>query len=342
MDLWLVGAGAILVSTAVIFAYLVFIWWLDRYEREPFWLVLVTFAWGALGATCLGIILSVLLSVPAAEVVPELYSDIFSVVVIAPLAEEFTKGLIFVALLLTPHLDNETDGLIYGAAVGLGFAFVENFLYFAVVAAEAGPEALIAVVVMRTLFTALVHTISSALLGYAIGYVRHRKKLPLLWLLPVAGFALAVVNHGLWNFLAFVSGSGLLSETMSLGTLGLAIALVAVMAVLMFVLTQWSLRREHKIIVRYLEEEAQWGTLPMEHARIIPFWTKRRKKDWLPPTVPHKEYVEAATLLAFRRYQQDTASDRHRARYEQDVQKYRAEVMHYLGTAQQPGGGVWK
>ncbi len=320
-----VGLGAVAISTLVIFGYLLFIWWLDRYEREPLWLVMLTFVWGALGGTALGCMISLFLSVPMTMLVPAVYSELALTVGIAPLAEEFTKGLIFVLLILTPHLDNETDGLIYGAAAGLGFAAVENVLYFLAFAA-AGPEVFFATVVMRTLFTSLVHAISTALLGYTVGYVRHRQLKPWLWALPILGFVLAVVNHAFWNLMAVVSGSQFLSDAMSAGALGIGMLFVVLMGATMFAITQFSLMREHKIIRRYLRDEAQQGTLPKEHAEIIPSWRKRRKKGWLSPHIPHEEYVEAATLLAFRRYQTDTVAPRYRDSYNEGVEEYRQKV----------------
>ena len=41
--------------------YLVIIWWMDRYEREPFWLVSLNFLWGATGAIIFGIIGSIIM-----------------------------------------------------------------------------------------------------------------------------------------------------------------------------------------------------------------------------------------------------------------------------------------
>ena len=42
--------------------YLIIIWWMDRYEREPFWLVSLNFVWGATGAIIFGIIGSIIIS----------------------------------------------------------------------------------------------------------------------------------------------------------------------------------------------------------------------------------------------------------------------------------------
>lgn len=327
--LLIMGLGAVAISTLIIFGYLLVIWWLDRYEREPLWLVLITFVWGALGGTALGCVISLAMSVPLDAVVPSVYSHLVLATVTAPLAEEFTKGLIFLVLIFTPHLDNETDGLIYGAAAGLGFAAVENVLYFMAVAA-AGPEVFFATVIVRTLFSALVHTISTALLGYTIGYIRHRRLLPWLWALPLLGFALAVINHAFWNLMATISGSQFLSEEMTTGALGLGMLFVFLMAVAMFVITQLSLMREQKIIGQYLRDEVEQGTLPRAHAEIIPSWRKRRKKGWLAPGIPHQDYVEAATLLAFRRYQTDTVAPRHRGKYKKGVEKHRRRVKELL------------
>ena len=175
-----------------IFAYLVFIWWLDRYEREPFSLVLATFAWGAIGGTCFGCVLS---AGPAALMI-ELFGPetggLLGAVAVAPLSEEFTKALVFIGLLSTKHIDNETDGLIYGAATGLGFATLENLAYYTTAADAAG---LLGMVIIRTMFTALVHCISSALIGMAIGYARHRS--PKTWVVFLfIGYVAAVVCHG--------------------------------------------------------------------------------------------------------------------------------------------------
>ncbi len=330
----MVGLGvlAVALSTLILLCYLGFIWWLDRYEREPLRWVVLTFLWGALGATCLGVLLSVVMEFSLSMVIPTAYEGLTSAVIVAPLAEEFTKGLIFLILIFSKELDNETDGLIYGAAVGIGFAMVENLLYYGAVALTGTPEMFFFTVFARTFFSALVHTVSSALLGYTIGYVRHRRLFPWLWLWPVIGFVLAVVNHALWNLAATLSGSGLLDGTREdLEVMGIGMLLVVAMSVMMFAITQFSLMREQKIIKRYLREEAKAGVIPEHHVDIIPYWLKRRKKDWLPPQVNHQEYLRVATLLAFRRYQAETSSPAASREYEERVKEYRAQVRQLLG-----------
>lgn len=330
----LIGLAAVGISTLLLCCVLGFIWWLDRYEREPLWLVIIAFLWGGFGGTILGCVVNTMVGTTALLFLSEQGASLLTTVVVAPVVEEFTKGLIFVALLLVPlfrgELDNETDGLIYGAATGLGFAVIENLFYFANVALSS-PSDFFAVVVMRTLFTALVHTISSSLLGYSIGYIRYRRLVPFLWIVPFLGYGLAVANHAWWNLAAMLSGAGFLSPEAANNTFGLAILSVIGMSFFMFLLTQLSLHREKRIIVRYLLEEASVGSLPREHVGHIASWRQRGRPGWLSAAIPRSEYVQAATLLAFRRYQAATVAPRYRAKYEQQAQHYRDQIATLLG-----------
>jgi protease PrsW len=323
--------GGISIATMVVMGYLAFIWWLDRYEREPAYLVFLTFLWGALLGTCLGCMLSLPASAFAMGLFGADLGAFLSTVVVAPLTEEFTKGLVFVLLLLTRHIDNETDGLIYGAATGLGFATLENLLYF-VSAIEGGTDVFLGIVTIRTLFTALVHCISSALLGMFIGYARHRSGSNRWTLYPSVGFGLAVLNHGLWNLLATLSGFDGLSGA-GIVFLWLGMAMVVVLSAVMFGLTQMSLKREHEVIRRFLLEEAQRGVLPVEHAQIIPYWTRRRRKNWLDRAIPREAYIKAATLLAFRHHQLEIARGERREQYLEEIARYRDEVRDLLARA---------
>ncbi|MFB6264047.1 MAG: PrsW family intramembrane metalloprotease [Bradymonadaceae bacterium] len=322
-----IGVPALLLSTSVVFGYLAFIWWLDRYEREPLWLVGLTFAWGAFLGTGLGCVVNSAATGMLSVVVGKSTGLALAKVAVAPLVEEATKGFVFVILIWNHNFDNETDGLIYGAATGLGFAVVENVLYFAKLslAAQVGVGALIGMLIVRTLFTSLVHCISSALLGVAFGYARHRSG-HLRWLVyPGLGYAAAVVHHGLWNGLNTMT-SAFGSPQFSL----VGMAMVVVLGVLMFAITQFSLHREHTVIEQFLRQEAEMGILPAEHAEIIPYWTKRRRDDWLPEDVSREEYVRAATLLAFRHHQRQLAGGERADQYRREIRQYRNRVRELL------------
>lgn len=327
----LVVLAAVCVATLIVVMYLLLIWWLDRYEREPLWVVGLTFLWGALGGTILSCIINSLTGSVLILGVGESAGNVMTVVMVAPIVEEFMKAFVFVFLVGAGNqLDNKTDGLIYGAATGLGFACVENLYYYASTFDPSQPEAIFGVIFIRTMFTALVHCISSALLGMTIGYARHRAGMARWVIWPLLGYIMAVFNHGVWNGLATISGSfGSSSAELALLTLLFSMGLVVCVSVMMFALTQHSLNAEHKIIKRFLLEEASRGVLPREHAEIIPYWLKRRKSDWLSSKIPKEPYVKAATLLAFRHHQLEIARGERKKRYLEDIARLRKTVHDY-------------
>lgn len=316
-------------STFVVLAYLIFIWWLDRYEREPLWVVFLTMAYGGIFGTMLGCFLSLIPGSIAGAVFGAQTGGVIATVLVAPVVEEFTKALVFGILVLTRHFDNETDGLIYGAATGLGFAVVENVLYFAL---SSNIEELVSMAFIRTLFTAIVHCVSSASIGMAIGFAVQRRDLGMKLMFVVGGYLIAVINHGVWNGLATLSDFTTRGGSAGVGTglFLLGCGLVILASFVMFGLTQFSLNREHEMIRRHLLAESQRGTIPAAHAEVIPYWLRRRKSDWLPTSVPKDAYVEAATLLAFRHHQLGAAEGAKRQRIVEDIESYRAQIDEML------------
>lgn len=323
--------AAVLAGTAVVFGYLAVIWWMDRYEREPFWLALVVFLWGGLGGTSLGCCFNTIGMIGATLLGGETVGLVLGTTAIAPVVEEITKGLVFVLLVATRRFDNETDGLIYGAATGLGFAAVENVSY-AWQSADQGTAFVVFVVFLRTFASALVHCVSSGIFGMAIGYAMHRSGWARWILWPAIGLALAVANHAVWNGFAVAEQFQVLGDASFVLT---PIALVILLAacVTMFGLTQFSLHREHKMIQRFLADEAAQGVIPAEHAAIIPYWLKRRKSGWLPTGIPKERYIRAATLLAFRQHQLEVARGERRERYLAEIAGLRSEVASLLRHA---------
>src|SRR3989440_8348889 len=104
---------------------------IDRNEKEPWRLVLVAAAWGAVVATSLVIwaetfwdevAVNTLVPGPGLDA-----SNAFS----AGLFEELGKGVAVVLLFLVMRheFDDVVDGIVYGAAVGLGFNYLESISY---------------------------------------------------------------------------------------------------------------------------------------------------------------------------------------------------------------------
>jgi len=114
--------------------YALIIWRLDRWEKEPFPLMLAAFLWGSIPAIIFSIIAQVMLATPleVMEADQTLWGQLYQSSLVAPITEEIIKGigLFFIFLKFRREIDSILDGLIYGSMIGFGFAAVENILYF--------------------------------------------------------------------------------------------------------------------------------------------------------------------------------------------------------------------
>lgn len=280
-----------------ILAFLLVVWWMDRYEREPLWLVAMVFAWGAVGGIMLGLFVSLLLQAPLGLVLSAEQASAFSTVFIAPLAEEPAKALVLFAVYFSRQFDNTTDGFVYGAAAGLGFGMTENFMYFVGAAAEGDVAGWAGTVLIRTLYSALMHAGASSMIGAALGFMKFRGPLTKLVALPTA-FCMAMGMHALWN--------GLLTLADLQGNAGLAAANLLLFPLEFFALVvvlQLCLLDESRTILRELAPEVERGLIPAAHLRVLSSYLKRGRRGWLERGVDHHAYVHAATTLAFRKHQ---------------------------------------
>jgi RsiW-degrading membrane proteinase PrsW (M82 family) len=96
---------------------------------EPAWLVLVAFLLGALSAAVAGVVeIALPLLLPAAQT--GLAAAIEKGVLLAAIPEEVVKVSLIAAIALrSREFDEPMDGVVYGTAVGLGFAVLENLGY---------------------------------------------------------------------------------------------------------------------------------------------------------------------------------------------------------------------
>jgi len=179
----------------------------ERFGREPIGRVLRTFVWGAIFAVLLALILSgvaIALFQEADRVYvftgryPNL-ETILLALAIAPFTEELAKGL--GVYLARPIIDEPEDGLVYGAASGLGFAASENLVYGLFALTEFGSlEVSLLVIGVRSISSAFLHASSTAAFGYGIAL---RKVWPDRFrVLPY--YLLAVALHSVYNLIASV------------------------------------------------------------------------------------------------------------------------------------------
>jgi len=299
--------------------YMIAIWLLDRYDREPVWLVALNFIWGAVGAIVIGFLASQFFERSFSGVVFSAENKNFvGSILTAPLIEEIAKG-VFLLFVTAPlkDFDNMTDGVVYGAAIGLGFGMTENFLYFLNVGTM---QEWIVLVPVRSILSAVMHACSTAAFGAFIGYSKFQSKNKKYFVVP-AGLLVAMLIHFIWNF-SVTYGSGRLT------LVGVVFIFVAV--IIMFALFESSLSVESKLIKKELTDESNLGLIPTEHLNYLPYTHLRNKKGWLPENVDQGRYLKVATTLAFRKQQFRNCNELKKAFYEQEIADAREEISFIL------------
>jgi len=304
-----------------IVAFLSLIWWMDRYDREPLWLVGLAFAWGALGASLTALALTGSLEEPLAAALSASQLQWTKLVVLAPGIEEPAKAVVLLLLFRSVHFDNTTDGFVYGAAVGLGFGMAENLLFFRSAADQGDPILFASIVGLRTLYSTLMHAAASSVIGAALGYSkfragRHR------WLALGAGLTVALLIHAAWNGLL---GAGL-DGRLSLGLLDFV--LFPIEFAILVGIFQLSLLDEQRIIERELREEIELGLIPSGHLPHLAAYRRRIARGWLPEGMNSVLYVRRTTTLAFRKHQlKETAEPGH---YADEITRLRQGIVALL------------
>ena len=157
--------------------YLVWIRNSPRYGREPWPTVLKTFAWGAVFSVIIAIILSVVFILVLGQI--QSLNDFFArrfqdpttaigALLVAPIVEEAAKGV--GATAGRPQTQSKTDGLVYGAAAGLGFSATETLVYAlaALLVPGVGPSGSLVVVAVRSFSSTFLHASSTAVMGYGL------------------------------------------------------------------------------------------------------------------------------------------------------------------------------
>ncbi len=260
MTATLVGVG---ILQAIL--YLLFIRAIDLYEREGFRYVLPVFVWGFTVAVVVALVFNTLASVTISTIATRQAADFLTPVFVAPVVEESIKGLgvllVFVISVFAagrrraPEFSGVMDGIVYGSAVGFGFAIAEDLLYLA----QAGTETF----VVRRIFGGFAHAAFTSLTGVGIGLIPWVRSGALKVLLPVVGLSGAMFLHSIFNLTATL-----------FGVLAYGLMFFVVLAYITLILV-W-LAVERRAIRAELREEVTAGTVSADEYAILPTYFRRR------------------------------------------------------------------
>jgi RsiW-degrading membrane proteinase PrsW (M82 family) len=254
----LVGIG--IMQTVV---YLLFIRAIDLYEREPLRYVVPVFVWGFTVAVVASLFFNTIFGFTVSTVASRGVTNFLTAVVGAPVIEECSKGLALLIIFLVAYIARRRsglvefagvmDGIVYGSAVGFGFAIAEDILY----GVQYGAETF----VMRRVFGGFAHAAFTSLTGIGIGlipFVHHKMLKPIP---PLLGLLGAILLHATFNFTATV-----------FGPVAYVILFFVVLAYLLIILV--CLAFERRTIRSELRDEVGTTITPEEYA-ILPTYFRR-------------------------------------------------------------------
>jgi hypothetical protein len=177
----------------------------------------------------------------------------------APVVEECSKGLALLLIFFVAYLVRRRsglmefagvmDGIVYGSAVGFGFAIAEDLLY----GLQYGPETFL----VRRIFGGFAHASFTSLTGIGLGLVPWVQSRVLKVVLPVLGLMGAILLHATFNITATVFGP--------VGYL----VLFCVILVYIIVIFVW-LYVERRAIREELKDEVSTGTITAQEYAILP------------------------------------------------------------------------
>ena len=196
-NVWVIIFAAILPT----FLSVLYIWWKDKYQREPFHLILRGVAYGVLSA---GLAVALEGLIAGIGLVGEAHGYIgalWNAFVGAALPEEAVKLLMLWLLLRkNPYFDERFDGIVYACCIGMGFAGTENIIYLL-----SNIDNWASVAIGRAVFSVPGHFMFAVAMGYFysmyyFGDMSARERSRIIWV--------PVVLHGIYDGLLFMAGLG--------------------------------------------------------------------------------------------------------------------------------------
>jgi len=252
------------------FFFAAFIYWLDRYEKEPKILLGATFFWGVVIAAGGAFIINTAFGMGIYMFTgSEGAAEIGTASIVAPIVEEFLKGLAvaIVFFLFYKEFDSILDGIIYGGIAALGFAATENTLYiFRNGYQDSGWSGLFMLAFIRVVIVGWQHPFYTAFTGIGFAVARTNKNMFIKLIAPLVGYGIAVSTHAFHNtFGGMIGGLEGLAAGTFVDWIGWTIMLVFIL---------WMIYNERNVVKNQLRSEVSSGLIsPAQYQRALSPWT---------------------------------------------------------------------
>ena len=252
-----------------VFFMALFVYWLDRYEKEPLILLGATFFWGAVVAAGGAFVINTVFGVGIYELTGSGdVADLATASLVAPFVEEGLKGLAVLIVFLFFHneFDSILDGIIYAAIAALGFAATENVLYiYQHGYLDGGWDGLWQLVFIRDVVVAWQHPFFTSFTGIGLAIARLNRNVLVKIIAIPTGYAFAIFAHAFHNSFGSMIGG---FNGFALGSL---IDWFGWFVMAVFII--FMIAREHSLLQKQLKEEVTSGsiTLAQYQKALSPF-----------------------------------------------------------------------
>jgi hypothetical protein len=320
------GGRALSLVILISVVYLVVLRFVDLNEKEPLWALALFFSLGGLAGLLLHLVVSSRVIVLEAFWGPVTLE-----------ATRFAAFLMGLGILVVVErwqgwfeLDGVMDGIVYGAATGLGVAtggiFVQTMVFDTLSFSRVGAFTEL----WSTALVGLSAALFGGIIGAGFGYGRRlRGKGSGGWLFGVAGLIAAIGTHVLYRLVTEPDiGSGAVGLARRWFGLLLPLALIVAAAVA-------ALLRERRAIATHLDGEADAGVVSRDDLEILQSFVARRRlylsllfggklDRWQMERSVHNRQVRLAILKA--NLASTTRPDT-RAELEADIARLRASIV---------------
>lgn len=169
---------------------LLYIYFQDKYEKEPFWLLLLAFFGGMIAIPMDLFLVALVDGIHYSE------SVFHSAFIDAGFCEELCKFVVlFLIIWWNKNFNEHMDGIVYAAFVGLGFACVENVLYVFQGGIGTG--------IVRALLSVPGHFLFAVIMGYFLSLAKFDEKKRFGYLM--ASLFIPVLAHGLFDWMLMIT-----------------------------------------------------------------------------------------------------------------------------------------
>jgi len=183
----------LIASLAPVVIILLYIYLRDKYDREPWWLLIKLVVAGAIVVIPIAFVERLLINwMPPFH---QVGAAAYHAFVVAGITEEGFKFLVlYLVAWNSKRFDEKFDGIVYAVFVSLGFAAVENIMYVV----QSGYQTAL----VRALTAVPAHALFGVAMGYYLGIARMYEEIRSSYLLKA--ILVPVLLHGIYDFILMV------------------------------------------------------------------------------------------------------------------------------------------